>query len=195
VLAEVPPGPALVVATPGAEPLGHYGTALLLDAAALLARPDLRAAEEALRRWMAAAAMVEPAAEGGRVVVVAEASLAPVQALIRWDPAGHARAELAARTELGFPPAVRMAAVDGAPETLDGLEEAVNLPPGAELLGPVPLPAGRTEPERERERLLIRVPRSQSRALAAALAALQAGRSARKLPDPLRVELDLPPGS
>jgi primosomal protein N' (replication factor Y) len=85
--------------------------------------------------------------------------------------------------------------VDGAPETLEGLEEAVNLPSGAELLGPVPLPAGRTEPDRERERLLIRVPRSQSRALAAALAALQAGRSARKLPDPLRVELDLPPGS
>jgi primosomal protein N' (replication factor Y) len=195
VLAEVPPGPALVVATPGAEPLGRYGAALLLDAAALLARPDLRAAEEALRRWMAAAAMVEPTAEGGRVVVVADASLAAVQALIRWDPAGHARAELAARTELGFPPAVRMAAVDGAPETLDGLEDVVDLPPGAELLGPVSLPAGRTEPGRERERLLIRVPRSQGRALAAALAALQAGRSARKLPDPLRVELDLPPGS
>ena len=51
VLADIPPGPALVVATPGAEPLARYGAALLLDAAALLARPDLRAAEEALRRW------------------------------------------------------------------------------------------------------------------------------------------------
>ncbi|MGH3906980.1 MAG: primosome assembly protein PriA, partial [Pseudonocardiaceae bacterium] len=57
VLPEVPPGPALVVATPGAEPLACYGAALLLDAAALLARPDLRAAEEALRRWMTAAAL------------------------------------------------------------------------------------------------------------------------------------------
>ncbi len=195
VLPEVPPGPALVVATPGAEPLACYGAALLLDAAALLARPDLRAAEEALRRWMTAAAMVEPATEGGRVVVVAEASLAPVQALIRWDPAGHAATELAARTELGFPPAVRMAAVDGAPDTLACLEDAVELPAGAELLGPVPLPGTRSEPEGERERLLIRVPRSEGRALAGALAALQAVRSARKLPDPVRVELDLPAGS
>ncbi len=195
VLAEIPPGPALVIATPGAEPLARYGAALLLDAAALLARPDLRAAEEALRRWMTAAAMVEPAADGGRVVVVAEASLVPVQALIRWDPAGHASAELAARTELGFPPAVRIAAVDGTPDTLAGLAETVELPAGAELLGPVPLPAGRTEQAGEWERLLIRVPRAQGRALAGVLAALQAGRSARKLPDPLRVELDLPTGS
>jgi primosomal protein N' (replication factor Y) (superfamily II helicase) len=183
VLADIPPGPALVVATPGAEPLARYGAALLLDAAALLARPDLRAAEEALRRWMTAAAMVEPAADGGRVIVVADSSLATVQALIRWDPAGHACAELSARTELGFPPAVRMAALDGTPDTLAGLE----VPAGAEVLGPVPVPG---EPEGEWERLLIRVPRSQGLVLATALAALQAGRSARKLPAPLRIELD-----
>jgi primosomal protein N' (replication factor Y) len=183
VLAGVVPGSALVVATPGAEPLALYGAALLLDAAALLARPDLRAAEEALRRWMTAAAMVEPAEDGGRVVVVAEASLPTVQALIRWDPAGHARTELAARTELGFPPAVRMAAIDGSPDTLAGLD----LPAGAEVLGPVPV-AGKSEDERQR--LLIRVPRSEGTTLATALSALQAGRSARKLPDPLRVELD-----
>ncbi|MGH3916105.1 MAG: primosome assembly protein PriA, partial [Pseudonocardiaceae bacterium] len=195
VLADIPPGPGLVVATPGAEPLTRYGAALLLDAAALVARADLRAAEEALRRWMTAAAMVDPAAEGGRVIVVADTSLVPVQALIRWDPAGHARAELAARTELGFPPAARIAAVDGTPDTLADLETTVDLPPGAQLLGPVPLPAGRAASDGERERLLIRVPRSQGRALASALAALQAARSARKLPDPLRIELDLPAGS
>jgi primosomal protein N' (replication factor Y) len=189
VLAEIPPGPALVVATPGAEPLARYGAALLLDAAALLGRPDLRASEEALRRWMTASAMVEPAVAGGRVVVVAEASLTPVQALVRWDPAGHAATELAARTELGFPPAVRIAALDGAPEMLAELSETLELPPEGELLGPVPLPA-KSGAEGERERLLVRVPRAQGRALATVLAALQAGRSARKLPDPLRVELD-----
>jgi primosomal protein N' (replication factor Y) len=183
VLADIPPGPALVIATPGAEPLARYGAALLLDAAALLGRPTLRAAEEALRRWMAAAAMVEPAIDGGRVIVIAEASLSAVQALIRWDPAGHARAELAARAELGFPPVVRMAALDGAPETLAGLE----IPAGAEVLGPVPVPG---QPEGERERLLLRVPRSDGSALAGALAAVQAGRSARKADDFLRVELD-----
>jgi primosomal protein N' (replication factor Y) len=183
VLADIPPGPALVVTTPGAEPVARYGAALLLDAAALLARPTLRAAEEALRRWMTAAAMVEPATEGGRVIVVAEASLTAVQALIRWDPAGHASAELTARAELGFPPAVRMAALDGAPEALAGLE----IPAGAEALGPVPVPGER---EGERERLLVRVPRSKGSALAVALAAVQAGRSARKLPEALRVQLD-----
>jgi primosomal protein N' (replication factor Y) len=183
VLVGIPPGPALVVATPGAEPLARYGAALLLDAAALLGRPTLRAAEEALRRWMAAAAMVEPATDGGRVVVVAEASLSAVQALIRWDPAGHASAELAGRAELGFPPAVRMAALDGAPETLAGLE----IPAGAEVLGPVPVPG---HPEGERERLLLRVSRAEGSVLAGALAAVQAGRSARKVDDFLRVELD-----
>jgi primosomal protein N' (replication factor Y) len=183
VLPDIPPGRSLVIATPGAEPLARYGAALLLDAAALLGRPSLRAAEEALRRWMAAAAMVEPAADGGRVVVVAEASLTAVQALIRWDPAGHASAELAARTELGFPPVVRMAALDGAAETLAVLDVF----DGAEMLGPVPAPG---VPEGGRERLLVRVPRSQGSALATALARLQAGRSARKLPDPLRIELD-----
>ena len=187
-LPDIPPGPSLVVATPGAEPLARYGAALLLDASALLARPDLRAAEEALRRWMAVAAMVEPAADGGRVVVVAESSLGAVQALIRWDPAGHARAELAARAELGFPPAARMAALDGTPATVAHLGEELDLPPGAALLGPVPTPGTDTG---ERERLLVRVPRSQGLALASALAALQAGRSARKLPDSLRVQLPL----
>jgi primosomal protein N' (replication factor Y) len=132
---------------------------------------------------MAAAAMVQPAADGGRVVVVAESSLAAVQALVRWDPAGHAGAELAARAELGFPPAARMAALDGAPATLADLD----LPAGADVLGPVPV---RGQPEGARERLLVRVPRSRGAALATALAALQAGRSARKLPDPLRIELD-----
>ncbi len=59
-VAHVPDAPALVVATPGAEPVaeGGYGAALLLDGWALLGRQDLRAAEDALRRWMAAAALV-----------------------------------------------------------------------------------------------------------------------------------------
>ena len=64
--------------------------------------PDLRAAEETLRRWMAAAALVRPAAAGGRVVVGADASLPVVQALIRWDPAGSRR------RRTGRPPRARV---------------------------------------------------------------------------------------
>ncbi|HEY2195263.1 MAG TPA: primosomal protein N' [Actinomycetospora sp.] len=203
ILDTVPDGPALVVATPGAEPVadGGYGAALLLDGAALLARPELRAAEETVRRWFAAASLVRPAPDGGRVVVVAESSVAAVQALVRWDPAAHAGAELDARTELGLPPAVRMAALDGDPDALRGLLDVLRLPdtgegePEAEVLGPVELPPGTRLPggdERtERaERCLVRVPRRAGRALAAALAAAVATRSARKETDPVRVLLD-----
>ena len=78
----VGPEPALVVATPGAEPVaeGGYAAALLLDGWALLDRADLRASEETLRRWLAAAALVRPGGEGGRVVVMADSGHRAVQA-------------------------------------------------------------------------------------------------------------------
>jgi primosomal protein N' (replication factor Y) len=54
-------------------------------------------------------------------------------------------------------------------------------------------PARGTAPAVEpRERALLRVPRPQGRALAAALAAAQAVRTARKAVDPVRVRLDPP---
>jgi primosomal protein N' (replication factor Y) len=185
VLTTVPGGPALVVATPGAEPRaeGGYGAALLLDGWALLSRPDLRAAEEALRRWANAAALVRPGAAGGRVVAGADAGLPVVQALVRWDPAGFADRELAERTELGFPPARRFASLTGTPAAVAELLDAARLPASAEPLGPVP--AGD-----DAERLLLRVPRSDGTALAAALHAAAAVRSARKAPDPVRIQLD-----
>jgi primosomal protein N' (replication factor Y) len=187
VLSTVDAKPSLVVATPGAEPVaaGGYGAALLLDGWALLGRADLRAAEETLRRWMAAAALVRPGADGGRVVVMAESALQPVQALVRWDPAWHAAQELAARTELGFPPAMRMASVDGTPKAVAAFLDELDLPPSGEILGPVPL-----GDHDEKERALLRVPRTDGRALAAAVAATQATRTARKEPDPVRVQLD-----
>ena len=195
VLASVPAGPSLVVATPGAEPWvdgvaggAGYGAALLLDGWALLSRPDLRVAEETLRRWMAAAALVRPGSTGGRVVLAADSGLAVTQALVRWDPAGHAAAELAARVEVGFPPAVRMAAVDGVPDAVAELLAAARLPEYAEVLGPVELDPGPSgEP---RERALVRVPRAHGRELAPALAVAQAARTARKAADPVRVRLD-----
>jgi primosomal protein N' (replication factor Y) len=132
------------------------------------------------------------------VVVAADAGLAPVQALVRWDPAWHAGIELAARAEVGFPPAVRMASVEGAaPAVAEVLDAVLARPEGAaevEVLGPVELdpepglPAGAGA----RERALLRVPRPQGRALAAALAAAQALRSARKASDSVRVRLDPP---
>jgi primosomal protein N' (replication factor Y) len=197
VIAGVPATPAVIVATPGAEPRadGGYLAAVLLDGWALLGRPSLRAAEEALRRWMNAAALVRPASDGGAVVIVADAGVPAVQALIRWDPVTHAERELAERTELRFPPAARMASLTGAKDAVAGLLAAAELPAAAEVLGPVPITAAGAlehgdQATGEAVRALIRVPRSMGGALAAALHAGQGVRSARKDPGAVRLQLD-----
>jgi primosomal protein N' (replication factor Y) len=183
VIATVTAGPALVVCTPGAEPVaeGGYGAVLLLDGWAALGRADLRAGEEALRRWFAAAALARAAPEG-RVVVIADRGLPAVQALVRWDPAGAAARELAERTQLRFPPAVRMASLTGSPAALAEFAQALPAVARADLLGPVPVDEGT-------ERLLVRAPLEAGSQLAAALHAVAAVRSAKKA-DPVRVELD-----
>ena len=194
---------------------------MLLDGWALLGRPSLRAAEEALRRWLNAAALVRPGASGGAVTVVAEAALPAVQALIRWDPVTHADRELAEREALRFPPAVRMAALSGPGRAVAELLAAAVLPPEADVLGPIPLDgAGRGVTMNRRGplslkwlsrqmrttslsgnksrdgvhdqqvRVLVRVPRSASMPLAAALQAAQGVRSARKDAGAVRVQLD-----
>jgi primosomal protein N' (replication factor Y) len=191
VLASVPDKPAVVVATPGAEPVAEsgYGAALLLDGWALLSRPDLRAGEEALRRWLNAAALVRGEPDGGTVIVVAPGELRPVQALLRWQPRWHAERETADRSSLHLPPAARMAAVSGSPAAVHELLDLTALPGGAELLGPVPDPAGSRDGSTV-ERMLVRVPRRYGADLAAALKQSAAQRSARKAPDPVRIELD-----
>ena len=96
------------------------------------------------------------------------------------------------RAELGFPPARRFASLTGTPAAVADLLAVARLPASAEPLGPVPAghpdrqPPG-TEPA---ERLLLRVPRPDGLALARALHAAAAVRSARKAPDPVRVQLD-----
>jgi primosomal protein N' (replication factor Y) len=78
-----------------------------------------------------------------------------------------------------------MATVDGPAKAVATFLDELNLPPSGEILGPVPLGE-----DGEKERALLRVPRPDGRALAAALAATQAVRTARKEPDPVRVQLD-----
>ncbi len=197
VVSEVPAARSLVVATPGAEPTvpGGYGAALLLDGWALLGRQDLRASEDALRRWMAAAALVRARGDGGVVAVVAESAIPTVQALIRWDPVGHAESELAARAEVGLPPAVHMAAVDGAAAAVTALLHTAHLPDDADVLGPVGLPPGARRPpgtERDAEvnRMLVRVPRDGGLGLASALRRASGVLSARHDQTPVRVQID-----
>lgn len=168
-LGEVGARPAVVVATPGAEPWaeGGYRAVLLLDARAMLDRPRLDAQEDAMRRWFAAARLAAPRAP---VVVVAANEARPVQALVRWDAPWCADHDLAERAAAGFPPATRIAALTGKGDDLAAVAAAVDVP--HEALGPVPSDRG--------DRLLLRVARRDGAALAVRLRALLATRSAAR---------------
>lgn len=198
VLARVAGDPALVIATPGAEPVadGGYAACLLLDGWALLDRESLDASVEALRRWLTAAALCRPGAAGTVVLagVPTHTPLAPVEALVRWDPAGLAARELAERRELRLPPTVAMAQLVGPrpalTHALDGLE--THDLPDLERLGPLPFRGvwRASQPAEEPPvQVMLRAPLAARPALTAALVALQAGRSARKEPDGLHVRM------
>lgn len=176
----------IVVATPGAEPVHAEGYAgvLLLDAWLALARTDLRTQEEAVRRWMNAAALCAP---GGRVLAVGDPADPALQALVRWDPSGFALREMADRQSAHLPPASRMATITGSPGAVDDALTLLALPESAEVLGPAPVAApGTAEPE---SRVVVRAPRAAGAALSDALGELQRVRSARKL-DAVRVQVD-----
>lgn len=181
ILAEVSGAPAIVVATPGAEPHPEagYTAVILLDTWLVLARADLRAAEEAVRRWCNAAALVRP---GGRVLMVGQPEHPAVQAMIRWDPAGFARREMAERQGAHLPPASRLVTITGDEDTVVAALEGTELPRGTEVLGPVPV-------DGEEVRFVVRAPRAHGPDLSNALRELQGRRSARKLPH-LRMVVD-----
>jgi primosomal protein N' (replication factor Y) (superfamily II helicase) len=193
VLATVDDRPAVVVATPGAEPVAESGYAcvVLLDTWLMLARTDLRTAEEALRRWLAAAALARPSADVGRVVAVGEPSEPTLQALVRWDPAGFAGRELEDRQSAHLPPASRLASLTGTEDDVTAALAQLRLPPGAEVLGPVPVTApGPADPDAAATvRAVVRVPRAGGHALSRTLVEMQGVRDARKLPR-VRVQVD-----
>ncbi|MCQ2000679.1 primosomal protein N' [Arthrobacter zhaoxinii] len=204
---EISDAPALVVATPGAEPVapGGYAAAILLDGNAMLSRESLRAGEDTLRRWFTAAALVRPAAEKGLVVVTADDS-STVGHLLRWDPASAAERELELRRELGLPPAVRYAELTGSREGLDAFVTRLGLPEGVRAVGPAPLappvvpPSGnstrRDGPDGQlggtggRYRTLLFFPYAAAPAITAALRSTKAAASARRTGDPVYIRVD-----
>ena len=179
VLTRVPDAPALVVATPGAEPDvdGGYAAVIILDARAALERPVIDAAEDSARRWFAAARLARPRAP---VVVTVDNALAPVQALVRWDAAWLAERELADRTAAGLPPATRMAALFGVAGEI--ADVVADLTVSHRVLGPVPVG--------ERLRALVVVHRSDGPALARQLRGITAARSARAKVGAVHVQMD-----
>jgi primosomal protein N' (replication factor Y) len=185
ILESIAAEPAVVIATPGAEPRASppgYAAAVLLDTWLTLARPNVGASEEALRRWLNVASQVRPAGLGGRVIVVAEPTTPVIQALVRWDAAGFAARELAERRSARLPPAARTATLTATPDTVaDALTQLV-LPSSAQVFGPVDEAA-------DTARVVVRMPRSRGAQLSRALQQMQAVRSARKLA-PVRVQVD-----
>ncbi|MFP3462412.1 primosomal protein N' [Arthrobacter globiformis] len=205
VKATVPDACALVVATVGAEPVapGGYAAALLLDGDSLLRRENLRAGEDAVRRWFNAASLVRPATEGGIVVITAD-DTAAVGALLRWDPAGYAQRELGLRAELQLPPAVRVAAVTGGSTAVGHFTASATKLLAAEgvelrVAGPAPLlqtagiqAAGvqAAGTESVDVRTLLFIPYAQAATVTRVLRAAKAAAAAKRTEDPVQLRLD-----
>ncbi|HEU0206935.1 MAG TPA: primosomal protein N' [Pseudolysinimonas sp.] len=149
--------PAIVVATRGAEPIaaGGYRAVLLLDGDRMVARESLRVGEDCLRWWSDAAAL---AADDAPVVLVGVGG-ALASALVTGTQADYARHELADRRVLHFPPAARVATLQGAPDAVAAALRA--LPRGAEPLG--------TTEEDGRARAIVRFDYAHGAAVAAAV--------------------------
>jgi primosomal protein N' (replication factor Y) len=143
----------------------------------MLARPDLRATEDAFARWSEAVSVVR---SGGEVVIAATPEHPAVQALIRHDPYGLAQRELEARTEVQLPPAYRVVALTGAPDDVAALAAMV---PSASARGPVPTTSGAV-------RLLLSVPKKNGAALAAAVRSATATRAAGRKGNVVNVRVD-----
>ena len=190
-LEAVPDTPALIIATPGAEPPadGGYAGAVLLDTDVLLLRADLRAGEEALRRWLNVTALVRPGHAGGSVIAVGESSDRALQALVRLDPAGFADRELAERAEAGFPPAVKLITVEGGADAVAEFADLAHLAEHTERLGPVDLPPAPGD-DVGRQRLTLRAPLPVGDDLVRTVKDVTALRSARKSDGALRIRVD-----
>ncbi|MFT4469558.1 primosomal protein N' [Arthrobacter sulfonylureivorans] len=200
---------ALVVATPGAEPVapGGYAAALLLDGNSMLIRESLRTPEDVLRRWFRAASLVQPSSEGGLVVVTADQDTV-VAPLVRWDPAGAAAREMQLRRELQLPPAVRIAALTGKASGIEAFMADFELAGSLRTVGPVELQTregqahdGQAREHQLRElqarpgeggehRLLLFFSYQDGPTVTAALRHRKAALAAKRVPDPVQVRCD-----
>jgi primosomal protein N' (replication factor Y) len=174
---EVDATPALVVATPGAEPLaaGGYCAIVLLDARGQLMRPGLRVGEEAVRRWFAASLLARPKAH---IVLTADHALTSVQALVRWDAGWFAMRELADRKATGLPPESRAAVLKGEHNDLIEVIESVQKSIEVRVLGPTDSKA------------IVLAARKDGAQLAATLHAITVARSAKAALGVVHVYLD-----
>ncbi|HYO61501.1 MAG TPA: primosomal protein N' [Actinomycetota bacterium] len=123
----------------------------VLDADALLRRPDWRAAEDGYQALAAMAEWAGPASDGGRLVLQTdEPAHHAVQAVVRGDYDFFLERELEARRELGYPPFSELVKLTATgPHGAALMKEAVDVcrEAAARVLGPISvrLPGGGEE--------------------------------------------------
>ena len=158
---EIKPGKRIVVATPGAEPkvAGGYGCVVILDANAALAKDSLRAQDIAIRNWVNAIALLS----GTGTAVVSGLPQKLGQRIALWQLNDIAREELENRKELDFPPALRLASVQGEKAIVSAVISEIDHTK-YQILGPISLKSDRTDVD---QRFIIKYPYSQGLNLAA----------------------------
>lgn len=124
----------LVISTPGAEPYctQGYEAVLLLDAAAMLIRPQLTAKEDAIRKWSNAIAKLSKTG----IVGISGLSKDHSRDLVLWDQFSLAKQEFHERAELALPPSIRLASFFGKREVILQLAELLKELEFLTLLGP-----------------------------------------------------------
>jgi primosomal protein N' (replication factor Y) len=103
---------AIVVATPGSEPitLDGYEAGVIIDSRISLERATLNAEEDSRRRWFAFATLLRP---GSELFIDSEYTNRNLQALMRWDGLGASLRELQERENLLLPPHAKTVEIRG----------------------------------------------------------------------------------
>lgn len=131
--------PALVVATPGCEPLaeGGYTAVILHDARNQLSWDSLRSVESAVYAWNRALTYLH--SKGIAILAGVGGKLGEQYAL--WKQYEIAKDELVERIELELPPAIRLGSITG---NFDAVQLVADVAKsnGAEVLGPTTLEDG-----------------------------------------------------
>ncbi|MDO5727861.1 MAG: hypothetical protein Q4Q03_08050, partial [Bowdeniella nasicola] len=170
IIAAVDEKPAIVVATPGAEPLapGGYAAGIVLDGAVLSSRTALDATPIITTQLARAWSLLRADAT---FVLSGHLDDAVAQALIRANFADFAERILTERAQLHLPPVATMAELISLRSSLGEVATLMAQElPDADILGP--LPTGETN-----DRLYIRVPPPQAGKLREVVAAAVRRRS------------------
>jgi primosomal protein N' (replication factor Y) len=180
--------PALVLATPGAQPQveGGYAAVVILEGLRFFAHTDLRTQERARELFLETSSLIS---SEGSVLLVIDDSHPIVSAIARWNIAPLLKRELSDRLELKLPPSVFsvVLVMDQAisMQIANGLKKAAaegRIPPSSCIYGPTEISKGQVK-------IVIHADKKDASALTDSMHELQRRRSiAKKELFTLRVE-------